>query len=846
MYPTRTARPTTRSRRFALAAATLAALSVAPAALRPALAQQDPPAQPATQDDAETAFLRAYYLEVGKNDPTAALAAYDALLGTYGEHAIAKKASLARARCLQALGRYDELKGALDLLAQRYSADAKFIAATRALSAANVLTGADSAGDVRALVRASLRLEDWKNRVAAFGGRAVPVLSELVRSADPSTVQRSSGSLQRIALRGSQTATAALLAAFTDDAVLYRDSLALGLIGGALPDVLGRGIVNLTDTQLRDRVVTSALNVHVNQAWLGEVIVAEEWARRLAFPDEPTKNHGTDRVILSSIAAGPGAARDAALAHLRLYRAESKERFRSPHALFAPPAEVLEDEEALRTLAEHIYSQGYRIEPRASLRDALLRMPETRELALKLTWKFSIRCDDRKLFIAALSSGPWGEVDNNTATRMVNVISESLQPSPSKAEWRAMLVHYPDSHATALLIAMATRGDLTNDFLEVAVDAGLERAVVRWLFEKGCEDGAWATRVVVPLLQNEAAYVRVMAGLVLSKMHNAKTLDATPFAEALAALVTNEFVWTNGRWKTVFSALFDMRPTGPDALAAALPTGSAADWQALRAMNAAGLPQTADVARRMILGDALILDDQSRRQEVGSIADATRMLIAIEGDDAEATLAAALDKPPIVRARSVFSAVWRSGGLSGDVRERLIVAILTNASASGLLPASPKNLTADAQRRVSRRGLASELQVFQVWAAQWQTSLPDPEAAERLGELARSGDPTLRNAAREALAALRGAEEDLAWTRAIVARRTTRERVTAYLSDGDPIKRMAGVAGLVALRAPDALERLLDVAASDTDAKVREEARRALLALGASDLDGPTKSGTTK
>ncbi len=121
--------------------------------------------------------------------------------------------------------------------------------------------------------------------------------------------------------------------------------------------------------------------------------------------------------------------------------------------------------------------------------------------------------------------------------------------------------------------------------------------------------------------------------------------------------------------------------------------------------------------------------------------------------------------------------------------------------------------------------------------AWWLTRLP-PGSLQRVAEHL-PGDALLTASRDDAVAGAGGASSDVLALGFVIAALAAVMAFLAFawavLHESRLVRLRSELVATVGheLRAPDALERLLDVAAKDGDAAVRAEARRALLALGA-------------
>ena len=142
-------------------------------------------------------------------------------------------------------------------------------------------------------------------------------------------------------------------------------------------------------------------------------------------------------------------------------------------------------------------------------------------------------------------------------------------------------------------------------------------------------------------------------------------------------------------------------------------------------------------------------------------------------------------------------------------------------------------LDASERQELTRLMLGSGARLFVLTALARQKREPQLVLTEQVAALANGADPHYRDAAIQALEHLRTERERQREINEDTLRGTLRTRVDQLLA-GEDHERMAGVAGLVALEGRAAALRLLQIATDDPSLPVREEARKALLALGSS------------
>jgi HEAT repeat protein len=117
------------------------------------------------------------------------------------------------------------------------------------------------------------------------------------------------------------------------------------------------------------------------------------------------------------------------------------------------------------------------------------------------------------------------------------------------------------------------------------------------------------------------------------------------------------------------------------------------------------------------------------------------------------------------------------------------------------------------------------------WGAEAETNLLDIAAWDALLAVAQDTDSFVRDWAREALRSIRAKETEMAEFRAMGEERVTRKRIEALIASDEPTSRRAGVAAIAATGLAGMVNDLIRLAAEDKDENVRDDARKALLAI---------------
>ncbi len=792
--------------------------SLLPAALpQSAWAQESGSA--ATTDESELAFLRAYYREVGANDPSGALAQYDVLLARPLAASVAGRVHVGRLRCLRALGRHDEADAAFARIEREFAGDAAVLAAARSVARA----AAAESDDVNELVRRELRDDAWRERVPRFGDRAVPALAALLRAADPETVRRAAESLVRIA---TDTSCGALVDAVNSGEMGYVD-LAFtpdwtntnGVFARFYPAAFGRRLDAMRDAALRGRLVDAAFDAFGARDWIGDFAVAHPVDTRRLLADPSAADRNTDRVVVACVVRG-GELRQLALTHIRDASDRAYARLTSSDVLFSPPPEFVADTEALRLLADRVVRNS-RERTSSVLVDALLADPETRALGLdRALQRNNLPSEDpsRDVLVRALGAGDWGPMPENEYLRLARLLS----PAPTADEWQTMLPHVPAGGVSTLLRFLPNAPEFQEArrrSIEALLATPARDAALRALWDSRTGTAELIARVAPPFLDDPDADVRYAAAWLLATRHGKDGLDATPFGVAIARAVAARLT-ADDVPDALVPALFGLGEDATTALVEALD------------VNGRGVSRVLQIAAEDDAIEALawrVLEaPPSTSEERESNYDSAARLVVRRGGAARVGRLLPLISAESPTLANEILAATKWAAVDAATAGRFLRAAIERCPAAVRFGPRPDG---ELGRELALLALVSSSPDAQIWGADLERTLQDPAATARLSELASSTDDRVRRIAHSALAAIRAAAEDLAWSRAATERAATRERVRTLIASANPRERMAGIAGIVALGAPDALERLLDVAAGDADADVAAEARRALLAL---------------
>ncbi len=817
---------------------TTTALMLALAAT-PVMAQDAAPEQ-----DAELAFLRAYYLEKGLDDLDAAEALYADVAQRFASNRdVVAKSLVGRFRCLDALGRSAEAAAVRTSLEADFQDKPLLLARLRSPDRAAPRPGPS----VAVLVNRALTLDDgtWKAAVLRFGEPAVPVLAQTLRVADPAQVSRAAEALTAMK---SDAAHDELAAALLDRDVLYPAQVDLGIRSanrGAISDRLGRAIVALPDAARRDQFILRALQHTTLQAWIVDAMTQHAWARDLVFGNEFVPG-GIGTAIVGACARGPGPARDAALA----YAASTLEALQSSSqnppniggwrsALYDTPSAFLADGEALDAVSRVLQHMKGNPIP-AKFRIAALRRPALRSIALDWMWFGSPAPElldaDREAFLAALSGDDWGaEGSQRHRTAIVKMaVGGLLGKTPTEAEVRLVVDHWPSAEKPGFggyLQELIDSGHVDEAWLDRLLAGTSVPRRVEWVLRTiaaaGTKlDAAWATAVFARHTDHEDSEVRRWAVHGLGAAAPRANVDLRPYADAIGMLLD-----TGGTHDAATGAEM-LLPLGEDGwrvLARHLEPGTDVTVLLAQALRDAEGAEVESALLRVVQADV------AKENEVNA---ATQSLLVIGGGGAVPrlldTARAGDSKRATAIVRGMISQTAQLDPHAAEIILRAVIAGAPRLPVSMHVPMLPllARLPVETRREVVRIALASTEQDVRAWGARQAIALVDPAAEELLAERARDVDVPTRMAARKALDALRKAEQEAAWLQRAAERRRTLDKIEALLNDGNPRARQAGIAGLVAVQRPDAMERLLAIAIDDPDEEVAAEARRALMSLG--------------
>jgi HEAT repeat protein len=390
------------------------------------------------------------------------------------------------------------------------------------------------------------------------------------------------------------------------------------------------------------------------------------------------------------------------------------------------------------------------------------------------------------------------------------------------AEWASdfvkELVHRDPTGAAALAFQDAlTNADVRSYSLE---------ALAKLTATNG---EAWALPAFAKELTHPYHEVRSKAAWAMKRLQENR-VDLTAFVPVLIASLDEEDAPNT-------SMLVALGAPAVKPLLDALRT-SKAKWRVIGVLGQIGDKSAADEVER-------ILRTSADGAEVRAAAEA---LVALRGNDAKDALAAALVNNGGANAHGVLRSCENSEQFSVQARVEL-VKIAFAKTPGRVYPdedGAAEGLPADATREVALLALKSPSSEDRAWGAEQEQHLLDIDAWDALLAAAQDHDVRVRDAARDALRAIRAKESEMAEFRAMGEERATRLRIESLLrpKDGEGrservVRVRAGVAAIAATNLAGMVNDLIRLAAEDEDESVREDARKALLAMAKPAVPAP-------
>jgi hypothetical protein len=795
-------------------------------------------------DSAEDAFLKAYFAEKELKDYAAAEKAYAAVVAMNGaSHEVLARATLGRARCLAQLKRGDE-SAALFAKVEKDFAD--IADAANEARAARQATAGTVEGPLDDRIRATLDLPTWRDEAWKFGERGVASLVNVMTTDElPERVYRAAETLGRMDV---PAAYEALAAAVDSRNSKYPEQVSNAAQADFLPMKALRRLVDSKDAAVRKHALIRL--AFFNDPKALATIVADPPLRASYFASNPnSENFG--RALVAALAAG-GEARDAALARLRGERLAPE----ATAAFLDPPAAVLDDAEALAAIAPMVDEMSLSIAAGSSTRHpsrelvvAFLRHPATAETGVRFTLLRKGPSADPAAFVDAVARFGFGKEysgGNWSDAQLADALVAAFGPKPTPeilkrlaAAWPA----FPDGNLnTKRLAAFLDRliaSGVTDEESLLAFQEGLPREpwqqhqvfVYALMNDRRASDpiGPWATKAFLRELARTAD--RDMHGVAASALSRWQNVfgDAAGLRQHLPELVA---ALGDGGTDDIARVLGALKPASIDALKSALPTHPH-KAVVVETLVDLGDKSSGDAIERVLAESGDIERDGTRKDEVKAAAAA---LIMIRGPAAKDALAAALTAHDGRDARSIFEAIADSdavaAALGDQARFELVkVAIEKAPGTVDAYPGATNHLPAESLRALAVLALGSKSVADRRWGAYEEKTLLDVAAWDALLAAAQDSDNDLRDTARDALRAIRAKENEMAEFRAMGEERATRKRIESLIASNKQDDRRAGVAAIAATGMTGMVNDLIRLAAEDKDDSVRDDARKALLAM---------------
>lgn len=805
----------------------LAFASFAPTAVR---AQEPAPAE--TEQQGELGFLEAYYQEHGREDRAKAAELYAEIADAYaGDADLVARALLGRYRCLRALSRDAEAEPVLRRLETEFSSRTDLIEAARAIG----VSSARPLSEVVEVLVAGNRFAE----IAEYGDVVVPHLARLLRSSRPSYVTHAMTGLIEVEPANFE---ALMLAAATDPEIQFPHIIARE--ADRMPRAAAEAFLEHPDLRARDRALLSVLGslrfrrdkrktVREEFEWINEHIARRPELRAATLG--MLEQGAPQRWAAWAVNQADAKLRAEAIAAIRAHEGDVDDFIK----VVFPTTEALRgDADAVALMAERVLTPKYRHgsiqEP--ELLAQLLGDEAYRDLALD--WALQVagyewmKLDPAPLLEAYRARIAAGNADPKRADVFVHLfLAKSSRPTTSAEQIRLFEAIGGLRPEAALPLLHGTRQTTERTAEEW-------QNLVRLSLEIESRELLWEVLQQLP------------EALVPAALNRGLRDEAN--ATHTAGWITQ--VMSNQQWRAPKDA------------------GEEVDYRRLLDVVDAKMPRNGTRARywlarqsdasRQVLAERLTIEDRELREVLTSVPPAKlgpfRPLIETLLRQPEyvhvhtgTILASRLGPTAVpmleaaIRAQPKFTSVilrYAYGGheeLSGADMARLYRTALvacppdTPYDANLINAVSLSMLDANERQDLTRLMLGSGTRLFVLTALALQKREPQLVLTDQVAALANGADPEYRDAAIKALEHLRTERERRRAINEDTLRGTLRARVDQLLA-GEDHERMAGVAGLVALEGRAAALRLLEIATDDPSLPVREEARKALLALGSS------------
>jgi len=803
-----------------------------------ARAQDKPSAEAPSADAAEEAFLKAYFAEKELKDYAAAEKAYAGLQSAFAQasHEVLGRATLGRARCLRELKRVDEAD-ALFAKVEKDFADVKDVAAES--HAALQASTSKSDGSLDARIRADLSLGTWRNDAWKYGERGVPTIVAMLRDDSPEMVYRAAETLARMESGQAHDALVNVLDGRAQ--TTYPEQVR----NAALSDYVRKSVLTRLAEVKDAEVRTNALKrlvFELGDAKATETVLSDA-AVAASFIESRRQTEGAGRFLVAALARG-GDTRDAALRRLRGEPLDGA----TIAGLFDPPAAVLADAEAVAAIAPHVVARARAVAdnktPSPALVAAFTRFPETAVVGVQWTLGMNRPSADAAAFVAAL--GRVGFCGSSSAALTI-----ALGPKPSPELLKKLAAAWPDYRDWTVegerlphFLRELIKSGVTDEASLLAFQEGLapqpsqlHRQFVEEL--KGSKDtiGAWAAKAFLRELalktDRETHQIAAIRLLEWQQSYGDAAGLSSHVPEIVAAL-------GQGGSDQLIEVLACFGQRSIDALKSALPTHPH-KAVVVEALAQLGDKSSADAIEQVLAEASEIADDDARTDDVKTAATA---LMRIRGAAAKDALATALVAHGGRDAQRIFEAIsdFDRAGVAFGKPARFELCKIAIEKAPGVVDAYPdatNRLTTEMLRALAVLALGSASIEDRRWGANQEKYLLDAAAWDALLAAAQDSDNDLRDTSREALRAIRAKENEMAEFRAMGEERATRKRIETLLASKSDEQRRAGVAAIAATNLAGMVNELIRLAAEDESDNVRDDARRALLALAKPAVPAP-------
>jgi len=803
-----------------------------------ASAQDKPAADTKPEDAAEEAFLKAYFAEKELKDYAGAEKQYAMIVEKDRPEGEAYARSLlGRARCLRAMKRDDE---AAPLFARAEKEFAEFKDVAAEAHAALQASAAKTDGSLEARIRADLSMPTWRNDAWKYGERGVPVLAATLKDESPEMVYRAAESLLRMESPAAHDAVSAVLDRRADST--YPEQVRNAAESDYASIAALRSLATSKDAEVRAHALRRLVDPFGDAKSIETT--AADAALRTAFLRDHAPNGTYGRVLVAALAKG-GEARAAALARLR----GDPMSFDVFAEFVDPPAALLSDAETLAEIgpvfATNSSPQGRT--PSPSLVAAFTRLPTTAEIGVKLTLESNRASADPAAFVDAVARvglpTPRKSKDRDDAAWIANELVAALGPKPSPDLLRRLAAAWPKYSN------WETEGQRLPAFVRALVESGTTDEASLLAFQEGLRPepllhqqlslalrdarpplGAWTLKAYLrelTLPTNYEAHDQAAQALVAWTQAFGGAGLAPHVPELVAAL-------GEGGSAHITEAMAKIEPPPIEALKAALPTHPH-KANLVQTLVALGDKSSGEAIER-VLAETSEIDDADRRAD--EVKAAATALVRVRGAASKDALAAALVAHGGRDARTIFEAIEdfdMRTALGDSARFELCrVAIAKVPGVVAAYPGATNYLPTESLRELAIRALESASVEDRRWGADQERTLLDVEAWDKLLAAAQDADTDVRDSSRTALRAIRDKEKELAEFRAMGDERATRKRIETLLASNKDEQRRAGVAAIAATNLAGMVNELIRLAAEDESDNVRDDARKALLAMAKS------------